>query len=405
MPKTTLPNGFNTQENTVYIALELSDAKWVLCMTTGEKFRTRSIPARDFEQLRIEVEEVARLNSIPIAALKVVSCYEAGRDGFYIHRKLEKMGWQNKVVDSASIEVNRRKRRAKNDRIDAESLLRQLLRHCAGEKKAFSVVRIPTVEQEDMRRQVREIDRLRVEMGSHTVRIKSLLLLNGVIKIDPASRGFLAELSDWRVQLEKEGFPLPPHVLDEVIREYARRQLVRSQRQELCTKLEQQLAAEVESSHVDPTKPPQPGASAMQKVARLAWLRGIGMHGAWVLVTELFGWRKFDNPRQLAALVGLVPSPYSSGTTDHEQGISKAGRAHLRRLLTQLAWGWLRLQPNSKLSQWFNERFATGKRSRRCGITAMSRKLLIALWRHVEQGIVPEGATLKTRLLISFGEQ
>jgi len=131
-------------------------------------------------------------------------------------------------------------------------------------------------------------------------------------------------------------------------------------------------------------------------VAQLTRLRAIGAKGAWVLVKEMFGWRTFANRRELAGSLGLVPTPYASGDSQLEQGISKAGNRRVRGLLVELAWGWLRLQPSSALAQWFDRRFASGgKRLRRIGIVALARRLAIALWRYLKNGEIPAGAQLK----------
>jgi transposase len=307
-----------------------------------------------------------------------VSCYEAGRDGFWIHRGLEADGIENHVVDSSSIEVNRRKRRAKTDRIDVKALLRLLQRYWQGEREAMGVVRVPTVEQEDQRRLHRERKRLIKERGSHSARIKSLLIAHG-IRLEIRS-DFLEQLETARGG--STGYALGEDLKAEIRREYERYRMVHQQLKAL--EAEQQLRAQEEASE------------AMKQVNQLLKLKGVGWQSSWVLVMEFFSWRDFRNQRQLGACAGLTPTPYKSGDSEREQGISKAGNRQVRSLMIELSWLWLRYQPNSALTQWFQRRFAGGgKRMRRIGIVAMARKLLIALWRYVKEGMVPEGAVFK----------
>ena len=138
------------------------------------------------------------------------------------------------------------------------------------------------------------------------------------------------------------------------------------------------------------------GDPAIEQVRRLLQLKGIGMNSAWVYVMEFFAWRAFRNRRELGSLAGLAPTPYASGESSRERGISKAGNRPVRALAIEIAWCWLRYQPDSQLSRWYQRRFAKGgSRVRRIGIVALARKLLIALWRYVEEDILPEGAQLK----------
>ena len=276
------------------------------------------------------------------------------------------------MVDSASIEVNRRARRAKTDRLDGDKLLAMLLRHHAGER-VWSVLHEPTPEDEDARRTHRELARLMHERTAHTNRISSLLVLHNLRpRIIIGGR-------DWAGWWEAHGTQVPPQLRAELERESARLALVKQQIKALEAARRQA---------VEDGKQPL--------VAQLAQLRAIGPKGAWVLVKELFGWRRFANRRELAGCLGLAPTPYDSGGSQVEQGISKAGNKRARALLVELAWGWLRLQPDSELTQWFNRRFAAGgKRMRRVGIVALARRLAIALWRYLQHGEIPAGATLK----------
>ena len=300
------------------------------------------------------------------------SCYEAGRDGFWLHRWLLEQGIENIVVDSASIEVNRRARRVKTDRLDGDKLLAMLIRYHAGERRVWSVLRVPTPAQEDARRVHRELKRLGHERTAHINRIRALLVLDNLRVKRVGGRL-------WKHWWTGHAGELRPGMRAEIERESVRLSLVQAQMRTL--EAEQRRALD---------------GDAAPQVARLAQLRGIGMSSGWVLVKELFGWRGFRNRREVAGCLGLTPSPYASGQSETEQGISKAGNRRVRTLMVELAWSWLRYQPGSELSQWFNRRFAGGgARMRRIGIVALARSLAIALWRYLEDGLIPEGAKLK----------
>jgi transposase len=281
------------------------------------------------------------------------------------------------VVDSSSIEVNRRYRRAKTDRIDAGKLLTMLMRYTAGERKVWSVVHVPSVEQEDARRIDREMQRLKKESGAHRNRIKSLLILHG-IAIQTINGGFSQFLDTAKLY---NGQQLPPALKSELLREYERYELLRSQ----LKQLEEQKKALLQSD-----------SDQVKQVLALLQLRGIGEIISWDLIFEFFGWREFENVKQVGAAAGLAPTPYGSGKTQIEQGIGKDGNRRVRQLMIELSWLWLRYQPQSALSRWYTRRFAAGgKRMRRVGIVAMARKLLVALWKYLNTGVVPEGAAVK----------
>jgi transposase len=360
----------------LYMALELSDKRWKLGFSNGERQRQVSIEAGDWMSLN---EQIARAREkLGLAAdCRIVSCYEAGRDGFWIHRSLVDQGIENVVLDSASIEVNRRQRRAKSDKVDVKALLRLLQRYWQGERGMLSVVRVPTVEEEDQRRLHRERERLLKERGSHSARIKSLLVAHGLrLRL---GADFLHQLEVARGGL---GYALGSDLKAELVREYERYRVVDEQ----IRGLEAEQKARAQAGLGD----------ALEQVNRLMQLRSVGWQSSWVLVMEFFAWRAFRNQRQVAACAGLTPTPYSSGDSEREQGISKAGNRRVRTLMIELSWLWLRYQPGSALSQWFQRRFASGgKRMRRIGIVALARKLLIALWRYVTDGVIPEGAVLK----------
>ena len=359
----------------LYMAMELSNKRWKLGFSDGERQRQVSIEAGDWNSLNDQITR-AREKLRLAADCRMVSCYEAGRDGFWIHRALVDQGIENRVIDSASIEVNRRKRRAKSDRVDVKAMLRLLQRYSGGER-CLSVVRVPTVEAEDHRRLHRERERLLKERGAHSARIKSLLVAHGIrLQLDG---GFLVQLEAARGGL---GYALGADLKAELIREHERYRLADEQ----IRGLEQEQKARAEAG-VD---------EAMLQVNGLMQLKGVGWQSSWLLVMEFFSWRTFQNQRQVGACAGLTPTPYSSGDSEREQGISKAGNRRVRTLMIELSWLWLRYQPGSALSEWFQRRFAGGgKRMRRIGIVALARKLLIALWRYVTDGVIPEGAVLK----------
>jgi len=361
----------------LYVAFELGWTEWKLAFTAaaGAPARLRSIGARALVRLHQEIANAKKRFGLPDDA-PVRSCYEAGRDGFWLHRYLESQGIANVVVDSASIEVNRRARRAKSDRLDAAKLLTQLLRYHGGETRVWSVVVVPSAANEDQRQLHRDQMALKAERTEHVNRIKGLLAGCGLTAT--VDKQFLERLEALRTW---EGAALPSELRHRLQREHARWQLVDAQIGELDKE-------RVERIRHSPEK-------EMRQVRQLLQVAGVGVNSAWLFVRELFGWRRFANRRQLAALAGLAPTPYQSGSSHHEQGISKAGNPRLRALLVEIAWGWLRWQPDSHLSRWYQERFGKGtSRYRRVGIVAVARKLLIALWRYLETGEAPAGAVL-----------
>jgi transposase len=354
------------------MSLELSDKRWNLTFGDGARSPSRcAVAAGDCEAVLERVGKARVRFGIPADAT-VHACYEAGRDGWWLHRWLAEQGIHNIVVDSASIEVNRHSRRAKTDRLDGDKLLAMLQRYRAGETRVWSVLREPTVEQEDARRLHRELQRLSHEHTAHTNRIGSLLVLHNLRVHSIGGRA-------WQAWWDSHCAQVPPALRYEIERECVRLMLVKQQIRTLEA---------TQRKEVDDRAQPQ--------VAQLAKLRSIGVGSAWVLVKELFGWRRFANRRDLAGCLGLAPTPYASGNSQIEQGINKGGNRRARTLLVELAWSWLRYQPGSALSQWFTLRFGAGaKRMRRIGIVALARRLAVALWRYLEHGEIPAGATLK----------
>jgi transposase len=303
----------------------------------------------------------------------VTLCYEAGYDGFWLARFLEQRGIECLVMEPASLQVNRRARRVKTDRIDVESLLHTVIAWCRRERHVCSMVVIPSVEEEDVRRSHRERDRLVRERTAHINRIKGLLFGQGIQDYKTLAPAAL---------VTGDGRPLPERLGREITREIARLAQVQVQIAEI--ERERDLAS-------------TSCAATERKRHDLLRLKGIGPTFSAILAREVY-YRRFANRRQVASYIGLAPSPYDSGEGRHSQGISKAGNSMARYSLIQAAWLWIRHQPNSALTQWFHHRTeGQGKRVRCIMIVAMARKLAIALWRYVELGLIPEGATLSAR--------
>jgi transposase len=370
---------------TIFVTIELSQKTWLVTLHSPDRDRIsrHKVEGGDHAGLLALIESIRVRAALKLgAAPKVVSCYEAGYDGFWLHRLLMAAGISNFVFDPASIAVEQRSRRAKTDRIDGELLLRTLMAHLRGEPRVVRIVRVPSVEQEDARRASRERDRLVKEQTGHTNRIKALLRLLGMAVGYPRRRDWLNWLErqrDW------QGQPMSPHLLAEVTREHARLMLVREQ----LAALEQAQAAQV---------PPVPAAMAERR-DQLQQLKALGPAFSTTLTNEIF-YKDFRNRRQVGAYSGLTSSPWRSGGIDREQGISKAGNPRARLKAIELAWLWLRHQPESELSRWFRTRTANaGKRAKRIAIVALARKLIVALWRYLTSGLVPEGAMLKTAKL------
>ena len=361
----------------LYLSLELGSTKWLVVSTTSlaQGPRRAAVRAGDRAALIAEIRRAQARFQCPSTA-PVSSCFEAGRDGVWLHRWLERQGVCHVVVDSSSIRVSRRNRQAKTDRLDAEQLLQMLVRHRTGERHVWSVVHVPSPDAEDRRQLSRELDTVQADRTRLRNRIESLLVTQGIVGARPGD--LVTSLATLRTG---DGRRLGPGLRARLARECHQLLVVEERWATLCTERRQQLLE---------------GQDAISQRARCLFeVRGIGEVGAETLSAELFGSRTFQNGRQLGALVGLVPTPFRSDQQIHEQGHSRAGRGALRGLMIQLAWGWLRWQPQSALTQWYQQRFASGPRARRIGIVAVARKLLIALWHYVEHGVVPEGATLK----------
>ena len=398
------PAATHEQDGTLFVALELSLSHWLVAVSAPDasKVSKHRVPACDGPALLALLDRLRRQTEARCGGVVgVISIQEAGRDGFWVHRLLEAHGVQSQVVDPASIAVNRRNRRAKTDRIDAEGLLRTLMAWSRGERQVCSMVRPPSREAEDARRLTREREALVAERTRHANRIKGLLATQGVFGFEPTWQARRARLEELRTP---EGQELPPRLKAEIVRQIERLELTMRQIASVEAERDAALAAERQAgdqADAELASPEGPATAAPVLPARegagvrLLRLKGIGPETASVLRLEAFH-RSFGNRREIAAYAGLTPTPWKSGGLDTEQGISKSGNARLRRTMVQLAWFWLRNQPQSGLSVWYRERVGDGRgRIKRIAIVALARKLLVALWRFVTQGIVPEGAELK----------
>jgi transposase len=381
-PRPEEQTAIHTNLGAIFVSLELSRSTWLITSLSpggGETMSKYSVRGGDvtglMERLSVLQDKAERRTG---RRVPIVTIQEAGLDGFWIHRTLEGEGIESHVVDAASIATSRRCRRAKTDRIDGEALVRTLLAYKRGEPRVCAMVRVPTPEEEDRRRLSRERKTLTAERVAHVNRIKGLLFTHGV-EYEPAHRNRRARLEELRT---RDGGLLPTHLKRQISRELDRLELI----------LDQIKALEVErNALLVPAEVEVPTPAKM-----LLDLKGIGAEFATVLWTEgLF--RQFDNRRQVAAYAGLAPTPWQSGTIDREQGVGKSGNPRLRTTMLQLAWLWLRHQPDSALSRWFHGRVErNGGRFRKTMITALARKLLVALWKYATAGVVIEGATMRT---------
>ena len=364
----------SVSEPTLYVAFELGKKEWKLAMTSGFGVEpwVRTVTGGDLEAVARMLGQ-GRLRFALAATARVVSCYEAGRDGFWVHRALTARGLGNRVVDSASIEVNRRARRAKTDRLDARKLVTMLVRVCGGEQRVWSEVRVPTVAAEAARHVSRERTAVTQERTRVTNQMRGWLATWGCAFPRQRPCGWWTTVRDWA------GAALPVEVQARLARADAR-----------VAMLEDQIAAL--DAHQQATVTAASPTSAERQLVRL---KGIATTGASVLLDEGLVWRAFRNRRQIGGLLGFAPTPYDSGETQREQGISRAGNNRLQAVSIQLAWSWVRWQPLSSLTLWYQAHFGTGRRARRIGIVAVARKLVIALWRYVTTGVVPAGAILK----------
>jgi transposase len=366
------------------LAIELSKKSWIVAVNTplADKISRHTLKPCDGKELLDLCERIrTRVARETKKRVEIVSCYEAGYDGFWLHRLLETHGIRNYVIDPASLQVDRRARRAKTDRVDVERLLRSLMAYLRGEPKVWSVVRVPSVAEEDDRRLHRERGRLISERIQHVNRIKGLLAIHGIYDYQPLRRDRMPQLERLRTA---DGRRLPPRLKAEILRELKRLELIIGMIKTIEAERDAIASAKTETEH-----------GSAKKIQELAKIKCIGPEFVNTLVGEVF-YRSFDNRKQLASYVGLTPAHFQSGSMCRDQGISKAGNAKARTVMIELAWLWLRHQPDSPLSVWFRERVGKLKgRIRRITIVAVARKLLIGLWRYLETGLVPESAALK----------
>jgi transposase len=385
------PAAIRTHFGAIFVSLELSRSNWLVTSLIpggGGKMSKHGVRAGDVAGLLARFSELRRKalartgENYPIVVIQ-----EAGLDAFWIHRVLEQEGIESHVVDAASIAVSRRRRRAKTDKIDGEALLRALLAFKRGEPRVCSMVRAPTPEEEDRRRICRERKVLIAERVRHVNRIKGLLFSQGIGDYRPLGRDRRRALEMLRTG---DGRDIEPHLKKQIGRELDRLELLMEQIVAVEGDRDAMLSAAIEAEvAATPQNAPAP-------VRMLANVKSIGPEFAAVLWTEGLC-RSFANRRQIAAYAGLAPTPWQSGSIDREQGVSKAGNPRLRTTMIQLAWLWLRHQPDSALARWFHERVnRNGGRQRKSTIVALARKLLVALWKYVTAGVVIEGAVMKT---------
>lgn len=366
----------SVRETTVYVALEVGQREWTLGMSSGLGVEpwVCVIPSGDFVALAQKVA-AARARFGLSAEGRVESCYEAGRDGFWIHRAVTAQGWSNRVVDSASIEVNRRARRTKTDRLDARKLATMLVRAASGERGVWREVRVPPAAVEAARHVSRERTALTQERTRLRNQVESWLATAGCRVGRRARTG-----AWWTTARDWAGAALSLELQGRLARTGARLAVV----QEQLARLDAQQRAATAAA---------PPTSAL---GRLVQLKGVATTSAAVLLAEGLIWRAFQNRREVGGFLGFAPTHYCSGATARDQGISRAGQARLQAVSIQLAWSWVRWQPLSAVTQWYRARFGTGRRARKIGIVAVARRLLIALWRYATTGLVPAGAVLKS---------
>jgi len=370
---------------TLYLALELSDKGWKLGFTTGlgQKLRYRGVPAGDVQGLAREIGKAKTRFDLP-PSTRVVSCYEAGGEAFWVHRWLTDQGVENLVVDSSSIEVNRKARRAKTDRLDLQQLSRLLIRHDMGEKKVWKVVQVPSEKDEDERHLQRELKTLIRSRTEQNSRVRGLLKTQGVYlkgSLHKLLGDGLDQLQKWNAQPLGEGLKL------RVRTELQRLEGIEAQIEQLKERRKKELEERREQD------------DKYKMISDLNRFKGIGIDTAWTYVMESLGWKKFSNRRQAGGSTGLAGTPYQSGGCTREQGISKEGSVWIREVAIEQAWNWTRWQPHSDITRWFERRFGeAGKRARKRGIVAVARKVFILLWRFLSFGEIPSGVIFDGKL-------
>ncbi|WP_291093023.1 IS110 family transposase [Hoeflea sp.] len=385
--KAAIPTQDKKNAGDIFISVEMSRSKWVIGVHTplAEKIALHTLTCGDVDALLTLIDRAqAKLTAAGVGAPAVVVCYEAGYEGFWLYRRLVALGIRVVVIDPASLLVDRRAKRAKTDRIDARAMVRALMAWSRGERQVLSEVRVPTVEQDDARRGLRERQRLVKERTAHGNRIKGLLKTQGIMDFDPRAADAIARLD---AIVTGDGRPLGPCLKREIVRELERLALVMRQIEHV--EAERDAVVRECGQQADTAAEPEREA---EMIAVLNRLKGIGMNDATILAREAF-WRDFRNRREVGGWSGLAPSPWASGSVSRDQGITKAGPPMLRAHMIQMSWRWLFWQPESELAQWYRKRTeGTTGRMRRIMVVALARKLLIALWRYATTGMVPRGA-------------
>ena len=392
-PSSDIVAPVGAEHNTLYVAIEISRKSWVVGIKSpaSERIGLHSLGAADVVGLKDLIEhQQTKAERALGREVRVLCCYEAGYEGFWLARWLDRtMSVETVVLDPASLLVNRKAKQRKTDRIDARKMVRALLAHDRGGAAVLSRVRIPSVEEEDRKRLLRERRRLVKERTSLTNAVKGLLKLHGIFDLQPRAKGLEARFAEVRTAY---GSTFSPRARQEILRLAERLSLV--ERQIAQVETERDAIVRQGEALAVPVAPEGSDAQAAARMATLTRLKGIGENDATLLTHEIF-YRGFRNRRELASWVGITPTPWASGDTQRDQGISRDGPAWIRAQLVQMAWRWLRHQPDSALSKWFADRTAGGRgRIRRVMVVALARKLLIALWRFSETGLVPTGATL-----------
>lgn len=357
----------------LYIGIELAKEEWKLGLSDGDKKKVKSIDAGDYQQFA-EVLEWASNYFHLRKDFDVLSCYEAGQDGFAPHRNLAERGINNMVVDPGSVEETKKKE-AKTDRLDARKLVRKLIHYLAGDKEVFNSVRVPDPKDEDDRELARELEQLKKERDQHKNRIRSLLFKHGIDREPTAV--LVEELDDLETSY---GDPLGPHLKDRIRREYERLQIILEQLNQVVKQRREKVR---DGKNSDPK---------MNWIYKLMKFKGIGIGSSYILVTEAFGWREFQTRGEIGGFWGFAPTPYDTGESEREQGIG-GGPPQLRKMAIEVAWNWLEHQPRSELTQWFYDRWdGESKRMKKVLIVGLARKLMIRLWKYLEENIPPNGS-------------
>lgn len=375
--KATTQKEWYAIEETLYVAFELSKEKWrVLCSSGGRKRHSGVMAPGSDSELRVILERARKKFGLA-ENVRVLTCLEAGRDGFWPHWFLTALGVESLVVDASSMKVSRRGRRAKTDRIDAARLLAALVQYDRGDDDVWRVVRVPSKQDEEDRYAHRELEQLKRDRTRQRNQVRTLLATEGIQVIGDLMKA-LASLDRLRTWNEE---PLSKVMLWRLERKRMRLELVEAH------------IKEIESYQLEGVKVRT--TAKLEKIAKMANLKGIGVRSSWVLVMESLGWRQFRNRKEVGGSVGLCGTPYDSGESEREQGISKAANVRMRTTLVELSWLWIRYQPESSITKWFNARYGSqGKRARRIGIVGVARRLMIQLWHFVEHDVDPPGAII-----------